>query len=128
MCSPSTTCLDCLRGRLATGGGFAVRKLCSDQEELLFDEEASKSEVEYIIHPSVGKLADVRIVPAGQLEHRGSSPTCRMDHFDLSFPRKIASYDKMGGRILCSAMRALVGPASDAKGFSKTTPILVEDS
>ena len=43
MCSPSTTSRDCAIGfptrlcRLATGGGFAVRQLYTDQDEVLFD-------------------------------------------------------------------------------------------
>lgn len=70
--------------------------------------DGDKSLVEYVIHPSVGKLADVKVVPADQPEHEGASPTHRSKYFDLSIPRRIAPYDKMGGRITVDAVKHYV--------------------
>jgi hypothetical protein len=70
--------------------------------------EGPGSVVEYVIHPSVGKLVGIKIVPADRPEHEGSSPTHRLKYFDLSFPRRIAPYDKMGGRIIIDAVKRYV--------------------
>lgn len=65
-------------------------------------------EVEYLVHPTVNKLADVQAVPKTQPVHRGSSPAIRRDVFDLSFPHQIAKFDKLGGKILISRMKAIL--------------------
>ena len=66
---------------------------------------AGSPEVEYSIHPSVGKLAAVLVVPKGEV---GEGPRCRTKHFDLSMPRQIAPYDKMGGKIMIDALKRYV--------------------
>lgn len=63
-------------------------------------------EVEYSIHPSVEKLAAVIVVPKGQAVSEG--PTYRTEHFDLSMPRRIAPYDKKGGKIMRNALKRYV--------------------
>ena len=70
--------------------------------------QGDNSLVEYVIHPSVGKLADVKVVPADRPKHEGSSSTYRSKYFDLSFPRRIAPYDKMGGRIVVDAVKRYI--------------------
>jgi len=65
----------------------------------------SELKVEYTIHPGVGKLADVSVVPVRRPAHEGASSTYRTDHFDLSMPRKIAPYDKTGGKIILDAIK-----------------------
>ena len=52
--------------------------------------------VEYVIHPPTGKFAHIELVPASQPHHDGSSPTFRKSEIDLSIPRQIAQYDKLG--------------------------------
>lgn len=64
--------------------------------------------VEYVIHPGVGKLAAVEVVLADRPAHEGASPTRRLDRFDLSFARKVAPYDKEGGRVLIDAVKRYV--------------------
>lgn len=66
------------------------------------------SEVEYTIHPGVGKLEAVMVVPASRPPDVGSSPTFRDDHFDLSVPRQISSYDKFGGKVMAHAIKRYV--------------------
>ena len=55
---------------------------------------------EYLIHPSTGKYGDMEIVPRSRPLHKGGSPAFREDVIDLATPRKIASYDKLGCKIL----------------------------
>ena len=56
----------------------------------------SGSKVEYAIHPSTGKFANVSVVPASTPRHEGSSPTHVADVLDLSMARQISPYDKLG--------------------------------
>lgn len=68
---------------------------------------------EYAVHAPTGKFANMEIVPASRPPHQGSSPTFRKDVIDLSVPRKIAPYDKLGCRNLISSVkRVLFGNAS----------------
>jgi hypothetical protein len=60
---------------------------------------------EYGIHPSTHKFADLEVVPESRPPHVGSTPTFRRDVFDLSVPRQIAEYDKLGGSLLVSALK-----------------------
>jgi len=52
--------------------------------------------VEYIIHSPTGKFAQIELVSASQPHHNGSSPTFRKSEIDLSIPRQIVPYDKLG--------------------------------
>ena len=61
--------------------------------------------VEYIIQPRDGRLADVTFVPKAQPLHDGGSRSVRMDVIDLSVPRRLAPYDKMGGGIVVAALK-----------------------
>lgn len=74
---------------------------------------AGNLEVEYFVHRPSGKFGGMEIVPASQPLHEGSSPAFRGDVIDLSVPRKIAPYDKLGSRnLLSSAKRLLFGSTS----------------
>ena len=64
--------------------------------------------VECVIHPGVGKLADVKVVPASRPPDVGSSSTFRLDHFNLSVPRRISPYDKFGGKVMVEAIKRYV--------------------
>jgi len=61
--------------------------------------------VEYFIHRPTGKFIEFRIVPADQPYHEGSSPTFRGDVIDLSIPRKISSYDKLGYKSILASLK-----------------------
>jgi hypothetical protein len=67
--------------------------------------EGGERLAEYIIHPPTGKFSYMDIIPAGQDVHEGSSPTFRRPVMDLSVPRKIAPFDKLGSRTLLSRVK-----------------------
>lgn len=79
------------------------------------DTETPGSAVEYIIHPGVGKLGDVRVVPKGRPAHEGASPTRRKPYFDLSMARQISPYDKTGGKLIVRAVKKHVFGSEAAK-------------
>lgn len=62
-------------------------------------------EVEYLIPPRTDTLGGVEVVPARQPAHVGGGRSLRSEHFDLSMARKIASYDKSGGKIIIRAIK-----------------------
>jgi hypothetical protein len=68
---------------------------------------------EYYLHQPTGKFAHVEVVPVSRPHHEGSSPTFRKDVIDLSVPRQIAPYDKLGCKNLISSVKSvLFGSAS----------------
>ena len=60
---------------------------------------------EYIVHRPTDKFSRMRVVPASQREHEGSSSTFRKKLIDLSVPRQIAPYDKLGCRSLIASVK-----------------------
>lgn len=66
---------------------------------------AGNLEAEYLVHPPTGKFGNMEIVPASRPLHQGSSPAFRKDVIDLSVPRNIAPYDKLGCRTLVSSAK-----------------------
>jgi hypothetical protein len=50
-----------------------------------------------------------------------------MDHFDLSFPRKIADYDKMGGKIIVRALKHFVFGRASARWTRERCERFFED-
>jgi hypothetical protein len=60
---------------------------------------------EYSVHPPTGKFGSMEIVPSTRPAHVGSTPTFRRDAIDLSIPREIAPYDKLGCRQLISSIK-----------------------
>ncbi len=70
----------------------------------------SNMRAEYIVHRPTMKFSHMELVPADRPHHEGSSPTFRKDIIDLSFPRQIAAYDKLGcAHMLSSAKIYLFG-------------------
>lgn len=51
---------------------------------------------EYAIHPPTKKFGDMEILSASHPRHVGSTSTFRSESIDLSKPREIAPYDKLG--------------------------------
>lgn len=66
---------------------------------------AGSLEAEYLVHPPTGKFGNMEIVPASRPLHGGSSPAFRKKVIDLSVPRNIAPYDKLGCRTLVSSAK-----------------------
>lgn len=67
-----------------------------------------KKVVEYMVHKPTRKLGTIQIVPESQPYHQGSSPTFRSEVIDLSIPRQLSSYDKMGGKMLITLLKPLL--------------------
>ena len=63
---------------------------------------------EYFIHPPTGKFGGVQVVPVHQSPHQGSSPTQRKTVLDMSFPRSISGYDKLGNRTHIRDLKAIL--------------------
>lgn len=64
--------------------------------------------VEYLIHQPTGKFAKFEIVPKSRPLHVGSSPASRLPVIDLSAPRRIGQYDKLGYRIMIGELKYYV--------------------
>jgi hypothetical protein len=56
--------------------------------------------VEYMLYPNSGKFSGFEIVQKSLPAHDGSTQTLRSDHIDMSFPCRLANYDKLGCAIL----------------------------
>jgi hypothetical protein len=61
--------------------------------------------VEYVIHRPSMKFSHFEIVPSDREPHVGSSPTWRSDAIDMSFPRRMSSYDKTGCKSLVLSLK-----------------------
>ena len=57
---------------------------------------------EYIIHPPTGKFGELRPVGRDIQRHSGSN---RKDYIDMSAPRTIAPYDKLGYKTMLKSMK-----------------------
>jgi hypothetical protein len=53
---------------------------------------------EYGVHPGVRGCVGIDLVPKSRPEHQGSTQTVRKPFIDMSFPRRVAHYDKLGYR------------------------------
>lgn len=47
-----------------------------------------------------GKFSGFNVIPIAQPAHLGSSTEIRRPHLDLSAPRSLQKYDKLGGRLM----------------------------
>ena len=65
---------------------------------------------EYIIHPATRNVTDVDFVPKSQTHIYGAGGAICRDVIDLSVPRSVQSYDKMGGRLVIQAVKPLLFP------------------
>ena len=61
--------------------------------------------VRYFIHPPTQKFAKMEVIPRNQPTHEGASSTFRRDVIDLSIPRRIKHYDKLGYRNMLSSVK-----------------------
>jgi hypothetical protein len=64
--------------------------------------------VEYIIHEATGKSLGFRLVTRRELDANGYDPMCIGEVIDLSVPRQLCPYDKLGGRLLVADMKVYV--------------------
>lgn len=61
--------------------------------------------VEYLIHRPTMKFGRFEIVPRTREHHEGGSPAFRFDLIDMSVPRRIAQYDKLGCKSLVRSLK-----------------------
>jgi hypothetical protein len=61
--------------------------------------------VEHVIHHPTNKYAHFELVPESRPRHIGSSATFREKLLDMSVPRKIAKYDKLGCKSLVGSLK-----------------------
>ena len=100
---------------MAKGESFYWGKLKQEAEEIdrrarrirIPNNETGLLRAEYILHPGIGKFSHMQIVPAYTPAHEGSSHAFRKNVIDLSVPRKIAPYDKLGCKNLISSVKCL---------------------
>lgn len=64
-----------------------------------------KMVAEYAIHHPTKKFSHMELVPFTRPKHVGSTSTFRSNSIDMSIPRKIAAYDKLGGKHLISNIK-----------------------
>lgn len=85
--------------------------------------------MEYLIHRPTGKFDRLEVVPRSRGLHEGGSPAFRSDFIDMSVPRRIAQYDKLGCKSLVSSLKFYVFGSESARvtkgraeDFSPTPP------
>ena len=61
--------------------------------------------VEYLIHHPTMKFSHFDIVPSERNLHEGSSPAFRSSVIDMSVPRQVAPYDKLGCKSLIASLK-----------------------
>jgi len=61
--------------------------------------------IEHIIQPGNYSYARFDVIDKKMPEHTGGSRTVRADYLDLSFPRKLQGYDKLGNRLLLKSFK-----------------------
>jgi len=64
--------------------------------------------VEYIVHQPTGKFSHFDVIPSSRPHHEGSSATFGRNVIDISVPRQIADYDKLGCKQLLSSLKYYV--------------------
>jgi hypothetical protein len=93
---------------------FANKGLLNKESENVYNKainiripkiKGKKMVAEYVIHRPTMKFTEMVLVPKNQQMYSGSSPTYRENVIDLSFPRQIAGYDKLGCKLLVSSVK-----------------------
>jgi hypothetical protein len=112
------------RGRLLNEAKEIYRK----SQSIRIPKNGSKKLVaEYAVHPSTEKFACMEIVPASRPNHVGSSDTFRGDVIDLSIPRLIAPYDKLGCKSLISNLKSYLFDNESYRMTKKRCEAFFED-
>lgn len=71
--------------------------------------------VQHYIHRPTGKYSHFEIIPENQPQHEGASPTIRNTVLDMTAPRNIGSYDKIGYKSLVSSLKSMVFGSKSAR-------------
>jgi hypothetical protein len=87
---------------------FYQGKLAKEATEIYMKSKAIKIPedklVEYIIHQPTGKFGTAELVDIDS-PYAGPGKVFRQPVFDLEVPRKLAPYDKSGGKVLISIIK-----------------------
>lgn len=65
---------------------------------------APKDTISYKLMPD-GKFAGIELIPSTQPRHIGSSTEIRTKNLDLSKPRSIKKYDKLGSKLIMKSFK-----------------------
>lgn len=90
--------------------------------------EMDNLRAEYVIHPGVGKFADLNIVPKDRPPHEGASPVIYKDRIDMAVVREIAQYDKKGGKMFIACLKSVLFGSSGARLTRARCDEFFEDS
>jgi len=74
-----------------------------------------KKVVEYVIDETTGKFGTIRLIT----QPEGPSSIDTSEVIDLSFPRQLASYDKLGGQTLILALKRIFFGSTEYKMTKK---------
>jgi hypothetical protein len=84
-----------------------AREIYRKSRSIRIPKNGSKKLVaEYAVHSPTDKFACMGICLASRPNHVGSSVTFREDVIDLSIPRQIAPYDKLGCKYIISNLKS----------------------
>lgn len=83
---------------------------------------------EYFIHRPTMKFSRMKLISAAQPDHEGASPTFRKDVMDLSFPRQITPYDKLGCSHMLSSMKFYLFGSESVRMTKKRCEDFFDDS
>jgi hypothetical protein len=72
------------------------------------ENDAGKLIVEYLVHVPTKKFSHFEIVASDRPLHEGASPAFRSELIDMSVPRRIAAYDKLGCKNLLKSLKHVV--------------------
>ncbi len=93
------------RGSLAVEAQEVYEKATSIK---IPNNDNNESVVEYVTHPPSGTFSHFRVIPSSTPQHEGSSHTFRKQFIDMSVPRRMKPYDKLGNRRLLSSLKDCV--------------------
>lgn len=83
--------------------------------------------VQYLIHHPTKKFSHFEIVPSEQPLHEGSSPAFRSPVIDMSVPRRITEYDKLGCKSLVSSLKYYLFGSKSARVDKKRAEAFFSD-
>jgi len=89
--------------------------------------EGPNMRAEYVIHRPTMKFSHMELVPTDRPHHEGSSPTFRKAVIDLSVPREIAPYDKLGCKSMLTSAKFYLFGSENARMTKKRCEDFFDD-
>lgn len=84
--------------------------------------------VEYLVHQPTRKFSHFDIVPSSRPIHKGSSPAFRLPVIDMSIPRQIENYDKLGYKNFMTSFKFHLFGSESARLTKKRCEKFFDDS